>query len=143
MKQTDYVKACLSKLIPQLRGLVITGGVIDDAGEYWGFTAKGEHGGKTVEKTVFVTSDAEGNHAGFLEINEGVEPDVPGYTEWCPGCSAETGYREDKPFPCPVCGEILLPCSICLNASGGDGAACDTCVWESNHEKEVESCGQA
>jgi hypothetical protein len=142
MRPTDDVKACLEQRVPQLTGLTITEGVVDDSGEYWGFTAKGQQGTKTVEKTVFVTSDAEGNHAGFLEINDGVEPDAPGYTEWCPRCSAETGYRENQPFPCPVCGDVLLPCSICPAESAGHGAACDTCPWESKNKEEVESCLQ-
>lgn len=137
MKQTDHVKACLDRLIPQLVGLTITGGVVDDSGEFWGFTARGKQNGRAVEKRVFVMADPESNGPGFLEINDGVEPDVPAYTEYCPACAAEVPYREQKAFPCPVCGEILMPCSAaCLEEHGVDGAACDACPWEAKG-KEV------
>lgn len=52
MKPNEYINACLERLIPELTGLTITGGVVDDSGEYWGFAAKGKQNGKTVEKTV-------------------------------------------------------------------------------------------
>jgi predicted RNA-binding Zn-ribbon protein involved in translation (DUF1610 family) len=138
--KTDYVKACLDRLIPELRGLTITGGVVDDSGEYWGFTARGRQNGKTVEKRVFVMADPEGNGPGFLEINDGVEPEPPAYTEWCPACSSEVAYKGPKPFPCPVCGEILLPCSACIDEQDADGAVCDTCPWEPANQKEEAPC---
>jgi hypothetical protein len=47
---------------------VITGGIVDDSGEYWGFSVKGVLEGKKVEKSVFVMSDPEGNGPGFLEV---------------------------------------------------------------------------
>lgn len=77
MKQNDYVKACLERLIPELAGLTITGGAADDTGEFWGFTAEGEKDGKTVKKVVFVLADPEGNGPGFLEISEDDKPDPP------------------------------------------------------------------
>jgi hypothetical protein len=75
MKANEYIQACLDRLIAELAGLTITGGVVDDTGEYWGFTARGELKGQTVEKTVFVLADPEGNGPGFLEISEDEEPD--------------------------------------------------------------------
>ncbi|VGO13409.1 hypothetical protein PDESU_01966 [Pontiella desulfatans] len=140
MKQNEYVKACLDRLIPQLVGLTITGGVVDDSGEYWGFTAKGQQKGKAVERTVFVLADPEGNAPGWLELNDGIEPDAPAHTEWCPACSSEVSYKEPKPFPCPVCGEILLPCSACLNEQEANDAACSECPRETVKKKEVEPC---
>jgi predicted RNA-binding Zn-ribbon protein involved in translation (DUF1610 family) len=136
MKQTDYVKACLDQLIPELVGLTITGSVVDDTGEYWGFTTKGQQKGKTVEKTVFVMADPEGNGPGFLEINDGVEPEAPAYTQWCPACAIEAPYKGNRPFPCPVCGEILLPCEACC---AEDSADCEACPWEAK-EKEAVPC---
>ena len=68
---------------------------------------KGKQNGKTVEKSIFGMADPEGNGPGFLEINDGVEPEAPAYTEWCPNCSTEVAYKENKPFPCSTCGEIL------------------------------------
>ena len=70
-KQSPHVKACLDRLIPELTGLTITGGVVDESGEYWGFTAEGKKGNKTVKKVVFVNCDPEGNGPGFLEIEDG------------------------------------------------------------------------
>lgn len=51
--------------------MTITGGVVDDTGEH----AKGEQDGKAVEKTVFILADPEGNGPGWLEVNDGVEPE--------------------------------------------------------------------
>jgi hypothetical protein len=70
-KQSDHVKACLDRLIPELVGLTITGGAVDDTGEFWGFCAEGKQGKKTVKKVVFVNCDPEGNGPGFLEIEDG------------------------------------------------------------------------
>lgn len=70
-KQSAHVKACLGRLIPELKGLTITGGAVDESGEYWGFVAKGKKDGKPAEKVVFVNCDPEGNGPGFLEIEEG------------------------------------------------------------------------
>ena len=66
----SFVKACLKRLVPQLTGLTITGGVVDDTGEYWGFCVEGKQGGKAVKKVVFVNCDPEGNGPGFLEIED-------------------------------------------------------------------------
>ena len=33
MKQNDYIKTCIDRLIPELVGPTITGGVADDTGE--------------------------------------------------------------------------------------------------------------
>ena len=68
MSETQYAKACLDQLIPELAGLTIIGGVVDDSGEYWVFPVKGLLKGKEVNKSVFVMSDPEGNGPGFLEI---------------------------------------------------------------------------
>ncbi|WP_136060989.1 hypothetical protein [Pontiella sulfatireligans] len=141
MKQNDYVKACLDQLIPQLTGLTITGGVADDSGEYFGFTVKGKQNGKAVEKTVFVMADAECNGPGFLEINDGVEPEPQAYSEWCPNCSTEVAYKENQPFPCTTCGEILFPCAACYMANGNEYALCDQCPWETKG-KEAMSCAK-
>jgi hypothetical protein len=98
MKSNEYTQACLDRLIPQLRGLTITGGVVDDSGEYWGFTAKGRQNGKTIEKTVFVTADPEGNGPGFLEINDGEKAEPPAQPgPW--GCVRETAGAEDGAVP--------------------------------------------
>lgn len=70
MKPTTYAQACLDRLIPELAGLSITGGIVDASGEYWGFAARGMKDGKPVEKTVFVLADPEGNGPGWLEIND-------------------------------------------------------------------------
>ena len=70
-EQTEFVQACLDRLVPKLVGLKITGGAVDESGEYWGFVAEGKKGGKKVKKVVFVLADPEGNEAGFLEIKEG------------------------------------------------------------------------
>lgn len=141
MKPNQYVQTCLDRLIPQLKGLTITGGVVDDSGEYWGFTAKGERYGKPVVKTVFVLADPEGNGPGFLEINNGVEPEAPAYTEWCPNCSTEVAYKENKPFPCTTCGERLLPCFACYMESEDGQVKCSECPWEPK-AKEVIPCRQ-
>ncbi len=138
--KTDYAKACLDRLIPRLAGLTITGGVVDDSGEYWGFTAEGKQNGKPVEKTVFVMADPEGNGPGFLEINDGVEPEAPAYTEWCPACSAEVAYKGNKPFPCPVCGTTLLPCFACYMESRDGAVECAQCPWEPVNQKEDATC---
>ncbi len=69
--QTEHVKACLERLIPQLVGCTITGGAVDDTGEFWGFTVEGKKQGKVVKKVVFVLQDPEGNGPGFLEIEDG------------------------------------------------------------------------
>ena len=135
-KPNEFTQACLDRLVPELAGLTITGGAVDDTGEYWGFTAKGKQDGKTVEKTVFVMADPEGNGPGFLEINDGVEPEAPAYTEWCPNCSAENGYRQNKPFPCSVCGTILFPCYM---ERGTQEACCSECPWELQGKEEM-SC---
>jgi hypothetical protein len=71
--QTDEVKAGLERLVPQLVGLSITGGAIDDTGEYWGFVAEGQKDGIAVKKVVFVLQDPEGNGPGFLEIEDGTQ----------------------------------------------------------------------
>ena len=68
--QSEHVKACLDRLIPQLVGLAITGGVKDGTGEYWGFSVEGKQNGKAVKKVVFVLCDPEGNGPGFLEIED-------------------------------------------------------------------------
>lgn len=70
-KPNEFVKACLDRLVPELVGLTITGGAVDESGEYWGFVAKGRENGKAVKKVVFVLCDPEGNGSGFLEIEEG------------------------------------------------------------------------
>ena len=74
MSETQFVKACLERLVPELTGLTITGAAVDDTGEFWGFTAEGERADKTIKKTVFVLADPEGNGPGFLEINEDKSP---------------------------------------------------------------------
>jgi hypothetical protein len=135
--KTDYAKACLDRLIPRLAGLTITGGVVDDSGEYWGFTAEGKQNGKPVEKTVFVMADPEGNGPGFLEINDGVEPEPPAYSQWCPACSSEVAYKGNRPFPCSTCGEILLPCEACC---ADDSPDCEACPWEPVNQKEAVPC---
>jgi hypothetical protein len=70
-KPNEFARACLDSLIPELIGLTITGGCVDDTGEFWGFTAEGKRGRKTVKKVAFVLCDPEGNGPGFLEIEEG------------------------------------------------------------------------
>ncbi|QHI69283.1 hypothetical protein [Tichowtungia aerotolerans] len=70
-KPNKYAQACLDRLIPDLTGLTITGGAVDDTGEYWGFTAEGRQNRKTIKKVVFVLCDPEGNGPGFLDIQEG------------------------------------------------------------------------
>ncbi|MDF7826942.1 hypothetical protein P4B35_23135 [Pontiellaceae bacterium B12227] len=70
-KQSTFVKACLDRLVPELVGLTITGGAVDESGEFWGFVAEGKRGQKTVKKVVFVNCDPEGNGPGFLEVEEG------------------------------------------------------------------------
>ena len=70
-KKSPHVKACLARLVPELVGLTITGGAVDESGEYWGFTAEGKQGKRTVKKVVFVLCDPEGNGPGFLQIEEG------------------------------------------------------------------------
>ncbi|VGO14431.1 hypothetical protein PDESU_02992 [Pontiella desulfatans] len=66
-KPNEYAQACLDRLIPELTGLTITGGAVDDTGEYWGFTAEWKQG----KKVIWVNCDPEGNGPGFLEIEEG------------------------------------------------------------------------
>ena len=78
MSETQFVKACLERLVPELTGLSITGGVVDDTGEFWGFVAEGLKAGKAVKKTIFVLADPEGNGPGFLEINEDKSPSKEG-----------------------------------------------------------------
>ena len=70
-KPNKYAQACLDRLVPELVGLTITGGAVDESGEFWGFTVEGTKGGKTVKKVVFVLCDPEGNGPGFLEIGDG------------------------------------------------------------------------
>jgi len=70
-RPNEFAQACLDRLVPELVGLTIVGGAVDDAGEYWGFVAEGEQGGKIVRKVVFVLCDPEGNGPGFLEIEDG------------------------------------------------------------------------
>jgi hypothetical protein len=141
MKQNEYVKACMDRLIPELAGLTITGGVTDDTGEYWGFTARGELNGQSVEKTVFVMADPEGNGSGWLEVNDGIEPEVPAaFTECCPYCLAENVCRENKPFPCSSCGNILEPCFACF-LEHGEEIKCPQCTGEARGE-EVTPCLQ-
>ena len=70
-KPNKYAQACLDRLIPPLMGLAITGGAVDDTGDFWGFTVEGKQQGKTVKKVVFALCDPEGNGPGFLEIEEG------------------------------------------------------------------------
>ncbi len=70
-KPNKYAQACLDRLLPELVGLTITGGAVDDTGEFWGLTMEGTKDGKTVNKVVFVLCDPEGNGPGWLEINEG------------------------------------------------------------------------
>ena len=70
-KPNKYAQACLDRLVPELVGLTITGGAVDDTGCFWGFTAEGVKEGKTFKKVVFVLCDPEGNGPGFLEIEEG------------------------------------------------------------------------
>ena len=70
-EQSEFVEACLDRLVPQLVGMTITGGAVDESGEYWGFVVEGKKQGKTVKKVVFVNCDPEGNGPGFLEIEDG------------------------------------------------------------------------
>ena len=70
-KPNKYAKACINRLLPQLVGLTITGGAVDDTGEFWGFVVEGKRNGKTVKKVVFVLCDPEGNGPGWPEIQEG------------------------------------------------------------------------
>lgn len=93
MEQNDYVTACLDRLIPELVGLTITGGAVNETGQYWGFTAAGKQDGKAVEKTVFVLADAEGNGPGFLEISDRDEPEPPAAAGAC-GCVREVSSEE-------------------------------------------------
>lgn len=139
MKQTDYVKACLERLMPELAGLTITGGVVDSTGEFWGFKAEGMKAGRMIRKTVFVLADPEGNGPGFLEIQNEPAPARPMHTQWCPSCAAEAPYKGSKPFPCPVCGEILLPCEACCAERGAENANCGECSWDPKG-KEVATC---
>ena len=60
-KPNEFVQACLDRLVPELVGLTITGGAVDETGEYWGFVAEGKKRGKAVKKVVFVLCDPEGN----------------------------------------------------------------------------------
>ena len=70
-KPNGFVEACLERLVPELVGLTIIGGAVDDTGEYWGFVAEGNKGGKSIKKVAFVLCDPEGNGPGFLEIEDG------------------------------------------------------------------------
>ena len=70
-KPNEFVQACLDRLIPELVGMTVTGGAVDDTGEFWGFVAEGKRDNKTVKKVVFVNCDPEGNGPGFLEIEDG------------------------------------------------------------------------
>ena len=70
-KPNKYAQACLDRLVPELAGLSITGGAVDDTGEFWGFTAEGKRDNMKVRKVVFVLMDPEGNGPGWLEISEG------------------------------------------------------------------------
>ena len=70
-KPNEYAQACLDRLVPELVGMTIKSGAVDDTGEFWGFTAEGTKGRKTQKKVVFVLCDPEGNGPGWLEINEG------------------------------------------------------------------------
>ncbi|MDF7826991.1 hypothetical protein P4B35_23405 [Pontiellaceae bacterium B12227] len=70
-KPNEYVRACLDRLVPELVGLTIKSGAVDESGEFWGFVAEGQRGQKTVKKVVFVNCDPEGNGPGFLEIEDG------------------------------------------------------------------------
>jgi predicted RNA-binding Zn-ribbon protein involved in translation (DUF1610 family) len=139
--QTTFVKACLARLVPDLIGLTITGGAVDPSGEYWGFRIEGKQNGKIVKKVIFVLADPEGNGPGFLEIQDEPAPAKPMHTEWCPACAAEAPYRANAPFPCPVCGEDLLPCEACCAEHGADGVDCGECPWEAKG-KEVIPCLQ-
>ncbi len=67
-KPNEYARACLDRLVPELVGLTVMGGLVDDSGENWGFTAAGRKGGKLVRKDVWVLCDPEGNGPGWLEI---------------------------------------------------------------------------
>jgi hypothetical protein len=69
-KPNEFAQACLDRLVPELTGLTITGGAVDDTGEFWGFVVEGKKAGKTVKKVVFVLCDPEGNGPGWLEIND-------------------------------------------------------------------------
>ena len=69
-KPNKYAQACLDRLAPELVGLTVTGGAVDDTGEFWGFTAEGKRDGKTIKKVVFVLADPEGNGPGWLEIED-------------------------------------------------------------------------
>jgi predicted RNA-binding Zn-ribbon protein involved in translation (DUF1610 family) len=138
--QTTFVQACLKRLVPQLVGMTIKGGAVDPTGEYWGFKAEGMKAGRSVRKTVFVLADPEGNGPGFLEVNDNTPPPAM-HTQWCPSCATEAPYKENKPFPCPVCGEILLPCEACCAEHGADGVDCGECPWAAKG-KEVIPCLQ-
>lgn len=141
MKESQFVKACLERLVPELVGLTIVGGIVDGSGEFWGLKAEGMKAGRKVVKTVFVLADPEGNGPGFLEIQNEPAPAKPMHTEWCPSCAAEAPYKGNKPFPCPVCGEILLPCEACCAEHGTDGVDCGACPWEPEG-KEAAPCLQ-
>ena len=72
MKHSEFTKACLERVVPELTGLTITGGAVDDSGEFWGVVVEGRKDKKKIRKVVFVLCDPEGNGPGFLEIqNEG------------------------------------------------------------------------
>jgi hypothetical protein len=58
-KPNKYAQACLDRLLPQLAGLTITGGAVDDTGEFWGFVVEGKQDGRQVKKVVFVLRDPE------------------------------------------------------------------------------------
>ena len=70
-KPNGFVEACLERLVPELVGLTIVGGAIDDTGKHWGFVAEGKKSGERIKKVVFVLCDPEGNGSGFLEIEDG------------------------------------------------------------------------
>jgi len=124
----SYVKSCLDRLIPDLAGLTITGGAVDDTGEYWGFTARGERDGAIVEKTVFVLCDPEGNGPGFLEIYDRHEPKPPAAAGAC-GCVREVSDEDGgvvvaTPAPRFALGQVVAtPGALAaLEENGQNGA---------------------
>lgn len=45
--------------------------------------------------------------------------------ELCPHCNNEVEIINDKPSKCPVCGETILPCSMC----DMDKVKCNDCKF--------------
>jgi len=121
----SYAKSCLDRLIPQLTGLTINGGLIDDTGEFWGFVAEGKEGRKTVRKVVFVMTDPEGNGPGFLEISRDPEPSACAGKAGCVG-EAPAGICGDEvvtPPRFPLGRVVATPGAIeALEANGAQGA---------------------